>query len=277
MGTRAITVCVGYDDFLRLTLPRIIKHVDKLLIVTTPDDVRTQQLAAEYPKKTALHTTDAFYRGGASFNKGLAMEEGFDVLGRKGWILVLDADILLPEKLPQFPVNEGKLYTPRRRIMTDVDGLTETPTVDPATLPIRKEYGNFGYFQLFHADDPVLVRKPWYGTDWLHAGGCDSVFEKRWNKANKVSPPFEVIHLGDPDANWFGRTRPRIDTGEIPPDAAARLEKQNALHRKYGWKGFAKTGEPLQERFNSSPHIVEDCHKQAKPGKKPTGKRFRRG
>lgn len=259
MNVKAITVCVGYDDFLKLTLPRIVMHVTKLLVVTSPDDVRTKELVLLYPDKVELFVTDAFYRDGAHFNKGLAMEEGFDVLGRSGWILVLDADIVLPEVIPPLDLTVGKMYTPSRRIMSNVDGLTETPTVSPDTLPLRYEVGNFGYFQLFHADDPAITTLPWYGIDWNHAGGCDSVFEKRWDKSDRLRMPFEVIHLGDPDANWYGRTRPRIDNGEVHADADARRAKQEALHRKYGWKGRKRTGEHVVERLNGDPG-AEACH-----------------
>ncbi len=261
-GIKAITVCVNYDDLLRLALPRIVKHVDTLLIVTSFTDLRTHALAAEYPDKVQLHMTDAFYRNGASFNKGLAMEEGFDVLGRTGWILILDADIVLPPVIPKLDLVIGKMYTPGRHILSNVDGMTPEGVewLSPQDLPFRHENGNFGYFQLFHADDPVIRERPWYGTDWVHAGGCDSVFEKRWAKADRLRMPFVVIHLGDPDQNWFGRSTARIDTQEKDPDADARLAKQNALHRKYGWKGHRKTGEAVVERLASNPAVPEVCH-----------------
>lgn len=259
VGIKAITVCVGYDDFLRLTIPRIVKHVDKLVVVTSAADTRTQELVAQY-EKAECFITDAFYRQGASFNKGWAMEEGFDVLGRDGWILVLDADIVLPETLPPWDIQPGKMYTPPRRIMSNVDGLRETPVVDMTTLPLRHEFGNFGYFQLFHASDPAVTFLPWYETTWVHAGGADSVFEKRWTKQNKLRLPFEVIHLGDPDQNWFGRVRPRIDTGAVDEAAAERQQRVEALHRKYGWKGRKKTGEPVAERLGESGTGPEPCH-----------------
>jgi hypothetical protein len=275
MGIKAITVCVGYDDFLRLTIARVLQHVDKLLVVTSHADVRTQELVAQYPK-AVCHKTDAFYDDGASFNKGKAMEEGFDVLGRNGWVLILDADIVLPATIPHFELQSGKLYTPARRIMTAIDGLTELPEIDMKKLPLRQESGNFGYFQLFHADDPVIRTLPWYETTWVHAGGADSVFEKRWAKANRLRMPFEVVHLGDPDQNWYGRVRPRLDTGEVDASAAERLQKVEALHRKYGWKGRRKTGEAVVERVGETSGGVEPCHNNPVPVKTGTRKNGKR-
>lgn len=273
---RAVTVCVEYDDFLRLTLPRTIQHVSSLTVVTTPEDTRTQALCRQYPQKVNILTTDAFHANGAAFNKGAAIEHAFSLLGRHGWFLLLDADILLPKVIPAFPLMTGKLYTPRRRILSKVDGLTTTAGVIPAVLPLREEHGHFGYFQLFNAGDPAIEMLPWYPTDWVHAGGCDSVFEKRWELQNKLRPPFEVVHLGDPDENWYGRTRPRIDTGEVPETAADRKKAQESLHRKYGWKGRKKTGEPAAERLGSDPTAKEECHNHAKQLRAGAGRSLRR-
>lgn len=263
VGIRALTVCVGYDDFLRLTIPQTVKHVDQLLVITAPADTRTQELVRQYPEKVQLHITDAFYQDDAPFNKGRAIEEGFDVIGRKGWMLVMDSDIVIPERLPFTPLQVGKLYTPFRRILSQVEGLTELPKIDFRTLPLREEYGHFGYFQLFHAADPVLKQQPWYETQWRHAGGCDSAFQRRWSKGDKIRPSFEVVHLGDPDQNWFGRATPRIDTGEVDPAADERMAQQKALHRKYGWCGEKRTGEAVQERLDGDPVTKENCHDQS--------------
>lgn len=259
LGIKAITVCVGYDDFLQLTIKRTLQYVDKFVIVTTPEDTRTQELVAKHDKAECF-ITDAFYRQGASFNKGWALEEGFDALGRDGWLLILDADILLPETLPSWAPQIGKMYTPPRRIMTAVDGLRETPYVDINELPIRREHGNFGYFQLFHATDPALTFLPWYETTWVHAAGADSVFEKRWVKANRLPAPFEVIHLGETDQNWYGRVRPRLDDGTVEETADARRIRLEALQRKYGWAGKKRTREPVAERLGQAGIELEPCH-----------------
>jgi hypothetical protein len=249
---RALTVCVGYDDLLRVTLPTVLPHVQELLVITSPADTRTTALTVSHGR-VRVHQTDAFYRGGAKFNKGLAIEEGFDALGRDGWILVLDADIVLPpdtsERLGECGLTPGRLYTPRRRILDDP---TRYPLWSDHTrwrgLPLRREdHGFYGYFQLFHAADPVLARRPWYGVNWTHAGHCDNEFQRKWDRRDKHRPAFEVLHLGRCDTNWFGRVSGRIDGAPADPEATARRELQERLRRKYGW-GRGRTGEPLQER-----------------------------
>ena len=44
--------------------------------------------------------TTAFVDHGAAFNKGYALEQGFDVRGRHGWIAIIDTDIVLPPYMP---------------------------------------------------------------------------------------------------------------------------------------------------------------------------------
>lgn len=255
MSIRAVLVCVDYDDLLRQTLPHTLRHVDHVVVVTSPQDVKTQQLVAEYPERVQLHVTSAFYENGAAFNKGKALEEGFDVLGRKGWLLVMDADIVLPAVMPTvFP--RGRLYTPHRRVHEQyVVDAGIPPEASWEQYPRKKENGNYGYFQLFHSADPVLASRPWYDTTWRHAGGCDSVFQRRWSPANRVRLPFDVLHLGPTDANWFGRATPRADDQYVPGDAEQRRDLQEKLHRKYGWKGRPKTGEAVQERIDGGTDI----------------------
>src|SRR5262245_59406044 len=115
---RGITSCVGYAALLEVTLPRNMRHFSECLVVTSPDDHATADGVARVAG-ARLHQTDAFTRHGAFFNKGLAFEESWDVLGRSGWILVHDADCLLPEELSLGQVRAGWLHGARRRILED--------------------------------------------------------------------------------------------------------------------------------------------------------------
>ncbi len=248
---RAITVCVNYDDLLRVTLPTVLPHVEKAVVVTSPQDVKTQEYVAGFPN-AALHVTDAFYRNGAKFNKGLALEEGFDALGRESWILVLDADIVVPPDLRQqverLKPKVGFLYNPPRRILADPkDWWRWTNHKKWGQLPGRKEdKGHYGYFQLFNAADPYLRTRPWYETHWTHAGQCDDKFQHRWPLANKVKPAFEVLHLGRCDENWFGRTTERMDGAAVDGPVAERKELQMRLRQKHGW-GYKQKDTGLDE------------------------------
>jgi glycosyltransferase involved in cell wall biosynthesis len=91
----AVIVCVEYDDLLAITLPHNRPFFDQVIVVTTPEDVRTQAICVANNAKCL--TTRVFYERGAAFNKGAALERGFDLAGREGWFAVMDADILIPK------------------------------------------------------------------------------------------------------------------------------------------------------------------------------------
>ena len=229
----SIVVCVQFDDLLAITLPQNARHCERVLVVTSPADEATQDVVSPVPNAEVC-ATDAFYRHGAAFNKGLALEEGFDVLGREGWLLVWDADVVMPDRMDLADVEVGSLYSPHRRMCRNIaeyHGQT-----DWRQWPIQGDLEHAGYFQLFHAADPLLRDRPWYGIDWRHAGGCDSDFQAKWPAQKRVRLPFEVLHLGVAHLNWHGRCQPRLD-GSIPPEAHCRREAQQQMYRhrrRYG-------------------------------------------
>lgn len=217
-----IVVSVDYAGELALTLPRASPHFDRIVVISTPQDHATAAVVRSIPN-AELFLTDAFYRRGALFNKWLALEEGFDRLGREGWVVVMDADVVVPKNCGQAlaaVVQSGCLYTPRRRMLYEPAGV-DVDRLDWKTLPLHQDTEFAGYFQCFSCDDPVLGRPPWWDVNWRHAGGADSYFAMKWKRRNQVRPNFEVLHLGVDGANWCGRSTPRLD-GSLPPDAAAR-------------------------------------------------------
>lgn len=222
----SLTVCVDFDDFLAITLPRNARHFSDTLVVTSHGDRSTQLLCERL--KVKYHVTNAFYRCGAQFNKGAAIEEGLDILGRQGWICVWDCDIVMPESLLIPGKRLDCLYSPIRRILMDPKDLCEGLNWEELPSPtLPGEHS--GYFQLFHADS--MTDKPWYGVNWKHAGGCDNDLEAKFSPENKLRPPYSVLHLGAegmPELNtrigrnWQGRVIARIDTGKTPSLSESR-------------------------------------------------------
>jgi len=213
VSIKAITVSVNYDDLLRVTLPRMKSHFDSILVVTDNKDRATHRVAEKYG--AAVYRTDAFYRHGAVFNKGLAIEEAFDQIGRRGWILLVDADIILPPDVDLSECDDPeRLYSPYRRLLKCPSDLTYLDHQSWSTLergPEGTRNDEFaGYFQLFHADATPLKVKPWYGIGWRTAGGCDSEFWWKWDREKLTRPSFEVLHVGQPNRNWKGRVTPRV-------------------------------------------------------------------
>lgn len=250
---RGITIAVGewYARTLEITLVRNLRHLTEVVVVTSPGDDEVKEVAARFPH-VRIFETDAFTRHGARFNKGLAMEEGLDALGREGWILIHDADILFSDRLPLDLIKPGTIYGARRRILEDVS--TWTPELSWASLPPVRDGGPVGFFQLFHASDPALVGKSqWYDVSFTHAGGGDAYFMAHWPRGRQVILPTEVLHLGPIDTNWFG-------TDREGRDIMAKFTHDN------GWRRAMMRHSPeAAERAPEVPDRIEV------PGYEPTG------
>lgn len=239
---RAILVCVDYADLLALTLPWNRHHFKEVMVVTSLADEPSILVAQQHGAK--VYATDSFYSDGATFNKWRALEEGLDSFGREGWLCIMDADVLWPKKLPEdFQPVAGNLYTPRRRMFTDLTKPLPAE-FDWPIFPLHRQEREFaGYSQIFHASDPVLGHAPWHETNWRHAGGADSFFQAKWPERNKVRPSWEVLHLGEAGQNWCGRATPYLD-GSQHPEATKRLKqvrtfiagRRTGIHRFDGEK-----------------------------------------
>lgn len=241
----AVIVCVEYDDLLAITLPHNRPFFDHVIVVTTPEDVRTQAICVANNAKCL--TTRVFYERGAAFNKGAALERGFDLAGREGWFAVLDADILIPHgSVIQNIKDRSTLEVPRRRIIHDVESFD----INRKWIGERHDDGDefAGYCQVFHSSAEPLKYRPWYPTNWKTCGGCDSIFARKWPIHKQQRPPYIVYHLGPVERNWAGRTTTRTD-GTVPPDApekAAKLAefmqaRESAIKSgKRGWALFER-------------------------------------
>jgi len=206
LSVKSLVVCVNYSDKLAITLPRNKRHFDRTLVVTSPDDTQTQELARA--EGVDLYITDAFTRYGAYFNKGMAIEESLDELGRDGWICIWDADIVMPNTLNLQNPDPRSLHVPIRRTLADWKAF-RPDGIDWSSLPSPTQPHEFdGYFQLFHG--LAMGERPWYGIEWTHAGGCDSDFQFKFDKHYRKRLPFEVLHLGSEGylriGNWAGVT-----------------------------------------------------------------------
>lgn len=222
----AVTVCVDMDDLLAITLPLNAHHFQHVLVVTAPHDHQTRKIVQKVAN-ASCHATDAFYRNDASFNKGLAIEEALDLLGRTGWLAAVDADILLPPTLHYQELNQQCLYGAHRAILSDPKRYSRA--LDWNTLPTVPDGEIPGCFQLFHPNAEPLQSLPWFGIDWKHAGGYDSVFEAKFRPHNTRWLYDKILHLGPVGVNWCGRVTPRLDGAPIQN----RQAHQNALQNLF--------------------------------------------
>jgi hypothetical protein len=143
-----VTVSVGFDDFLDVTLARNHSFFDTYVVVTTPDDTLTQLVAKKYEAECVV--TERFYVNGHSFNKGAALNDGFARFRHEGWRACMDADIALPDNF--------------RRVLfehTDLDenclyGIDRVDVVGKAAL------------------DGIFARGAQYGSSCLVGPNCDA-------------------------------------------------------------------------------------------------------
>jgi len=198
----AFTVCVDYSDLLKFTIEHNRRFFNEYMVITSCEDKDTWKLCST--KNVFTYVTDAFTRDEASFNKGLAIEEALKHFPTNDWLCSLDADIILPGCFENYPFDFGCLYVPYRRICKDYN-LNESIESLWEKSNVLREIDFAGYTQVFHGEDPILKDKPWYGIDWLHAGGYDTDFNQKWSNCKKKRPPFEVLHLGEPYKNWWGK------------------------------------------------------------------------
>lgn len=200
------------------------------MVVSSLADAATHEVADANDAR--VHMTNVFWDRGADFNKWAALEEGLDAYGRHDWLVIMDADVFWPREVPDYERQIGCLYTPLRR---DFQDLSRPPPLDERDWPAIPLHGNqeewAGYTQIFHADDPHLGPPPWHETDWRHAGGADSLFQRKWPPECKIRPPFEVLHYGPHGTNWCGRASPFLN-GDVPEPAAERRRKLAAYMRQ---------------------------------------------
>lgn len=213
----SILVSVDYHDYLEHTLDYNRHHFEEVMVVTTFEDQKTIDLAHKY--NCWAYRTNAFYRDGAAFNKYAGMNEGLQRLAanKSFWLCVMDADILLPEKIDWTFLETMRLYTPLRRMMPGFHN-----HVPPEHLwwqfpihPQQKEWA--GYCHIFHTQGKI----PQYPDNWKHAGGADSEFQARWDTYHKFRPSWTCLHLGENRKNWGGRVTTFLD-GTCPENSADR-------------------------------------------------------
>lgn len=227
MKIEAVITCVNYSDFLEHTLPDNLQHLDRLVVVTHPSDKGTQRLCSKYGVDCI--ETEVMHDEGDKFNKGRAINLGLSNLRHEGWLLHLDADILLPHRfrnmLRHAKLDEKNLYgadrlntvsydqwdkhkhriVPQHQWRFLVNPISEFPI---GARLIHQEYGYcpLGYFQLWHSS-----KKRQYPIIGGSAEHSDVLFSIQWPRPERVLlPEFFVYHLESEGtapmgANWNGR------------------------------------------------------------------------
>ncbi len=231
MYLECVIVCKDYGDFLEETLPQNLQFFDHLVVVTHPDDKKTKQVCRKY--SVDYVETVVMHEDGDKFNKARAINLGLSHLKGLGWILHMDADIVLPyhfrNLLFRSKLRNWCLYGADRLNVYGYNRWSEIKhkkhtafsenyfITPPAQVPmgariIHKDYGwtPLGFFQLWSAS---MGRK--YPLNQGTAEHTDVLFACQWPRHDRILLP-EVLcyHLESTDgptpmgANWQGRKTP---------------------------------------------------------------------
>ena len=242
----AVITASRYHDFLRVTLPYTLRHVKKPVIVTSDQafDDPTRDVCREFGVKCV--STGLFYHRGAKFAKGKAINKGLDQCHRRGWVLTMDADIILPEHtsfmLARLDLDKAAIYGIDRVLVpnaaawkTFIDkrvpqyrwsSIVETPSNFPFMARFVHEtegYCPIGFFQLRHGDSGRQSRDLRYPEDGNEATHTDVQYALLWDRHKRhLIPEIVAYHLdscASPiGANWCGRVTPEfsLDTNSVP-------------------------------------------------------------
>ena len=162
-----VTTCVGFDDILDVTLGHNHAHADSYIIVTSHDDTKTHNVCRKHGATCVQ--TDLFSKNNRKFNKGAAVNAGFNYFQYHGWRLHLDSDIVLPDNFRRILFNHTHLerdclYGIDRINVIGKDKLVEIASgnqhshrkihggeIDHRWVDEYDGYLPLGFFQLYHS------------------------------------------------------------------------------------------------------------------------------
>lgn len=235
----AVTVSVGYADILEHTLPENIPYLERLVVVTHPDDKATQAVCRKYSVECVQ--SHIMHDEKDDFNKGKAIQVGLGHLKGIGWILHLDADVVLPHRFRDLfyraRPERHKLYGADRQNVYGWDkwcdhkhkripSHSQRYFIEPVkewpmgARIIHEIYGYcpIGYFQLWHHS---MGRS--YPTHQGNAEHTDVLFAIQWERKDRVLLPEVIVaHLESNTGpikmgtNWRGRKTPPFGPGHKP-------------------------------------------------------------
>lgn len=205
----AVIVSVDYNDFLILTLENNIKYLENITVVTSTSDTLCKEICDKFGVKCVI--TDRMYEDGAKFNKGKAINEGIKSIQNPEWILLLDADIILPnnwnEIIKSNIFKKDAIHICSRNIIENYDDYQRW--INGEQVGRIESSKGFGYFQLFNVNSNVIFGgNPIFPETSDDAAWSDLSFRNKFN--NRVDIPISVVHLGKAYSNWKGRETDRF-------------------------------------------------------------------
>lgn len=204
---RMFTTCVGYADYLAVTLPPW-KRIGIPHVITKLTDQVTQSVCLYHDVECLV--TDAWDTNGSDINKGAAQQQVISTMVDEDEpIILFDADCVPVQSQPLSGIQRFQMLGCHRfqidthaelaRYDGQWDKLKEIPT---STI---RPHLTRGYFQHFRYRCDLRFHNNRHTT----FSGCDMHLASQFHTWRVEDPTvFYVLHLGKPNVNWKGRVTP---------------------------------------------------------------------
>ena len=203
-----IIVSVNYNDYLLVSLSHNIKIFENITVVTSSDDLMCQKICEKFGVNCII--TDVMYENGAKFNKGKAINKGIESIIEPDFILLLDADIIVNDKIKLENIIDDNFYISDRWLCKDYNSYKRFKDGEITIENIGKCENNkgLGFFQLFNINNNVIDKNKVFPENSNDAAWSDLMFRDKFTKRQTIEN--DIIHLGDPYMNWNGRRTSRF-------------------------------------------------------------------
>lgn len=250
MNIEALSVCVGYDDFLQVSARHNRGLVDRWIVVTTEADGATKECCRKWDIELLL--TDEGTRDGA-FNKGRLIARAQRLLSANSWRLHIDADIVLPSNfrnaLAMADLDERKIYGCDRVCVKSWQSWLDLlnsgylghqhdyhcRVIFPKGVEVgsrwaspKEGYVPIGFFQLWHAraDEFISFQHRNYPQAHGTSSRTDTQMPLQWDRRlRELLGEVIVVHLESEEsemgANWKGRKTKRFE-----PPIGPKVDKE---------------------------------------------------
>lgn len=232
----ALTVCAHYSDYLRSCIANR-KYFDSWTVVTLPDDNETIELCKEYG--LSLVVTERMHVYGDRFNKAVALNDGLQKIPQTGWVIFLDADVMLPanfrDRINETSFDQRSVYCLNGRLRQSFGSLVEFhrhsqrylwPKLQKRSICSAVPYDLFperdwptgthpagdafwymmGFFQLFKFTPKIQSAEGPNGVTPYDLLFVLENFDRRHRKYFNVP----CSHIGPTGKNWLGRVSSRL-------------------------------------------------------------------
>lgn len=240
----AVSVCVGYDDFLQVAARHNRGLFNRWIVVTTPEDRATQECCRKWNLELLL--CEEMTRDG-QFRKGHGIQRAQRLLSANAWRLHIDADVVLPTTfrtaLESADLDRRKIYGCDRVCVKSyqewLDLLNsgylghQTDYHCRVIFPRGVEVGSrwasplqgycpIGFFQLWHAeaDEFVSFQHRAHPSHHGQASRTDTQHPMQWDRRQReLLAEVICVHLESEEApmgtNWNGRKTRRFGPPQI--------------------------------------------------------------